>query len=136
MIKPSFTAVSFALLSMMSPLTAPAVAAGSDMIQNGVASYYHDSLDGNKTASGQRYDRNVLSAAHKTLPLGTRVRVTDVKTGKSVIVRVNDRGPFVRGRIIDLSWRAARQLRITKKGIAKVKVEVLSIPNRRRARGA
>nr|WP_238787652.1 septal ring lytic transglycosylase RlpA family protein [Thiospirillum jenense] len=121
---------------MMSPLTAPAVAAGSDMIQNGVASYYHDSLDGNKTASGQRYDRNVLSAAHKTLPLGTRVRVTDVKTGKSVIVRVNDRGPFVRGRIIDLSWRAARQLRITKKGIAKVKVEVLSIPNRRRARGA
>ncbi len=106
-------------------------AATPGQIQKGVASYYHDSLHGLKTASGKRYDRNALSAAHKTLPLGTKVRVTDVKTGKDIVVRINDRGPFIAGRVIDLSRRAARDLGIVKRGVAKVEVEVLSVPARK-----
>jgi len=100
--------------------------------QNGVASYYHDSLHGRKTASGEVYNKRVASAAHKSLPLGTKVRVTKLSNGKSVVVRVNDRGPFVKGRIIDLSRRAAKDLGIIGSGVAKVKVEVLSMPKRRR----
>ncbi|MBK1644173.1 septal ring lytic transglycosylase RlpA family lipoprotein [Thiocapsa imhoffii] len=99
--------------------------------QSGIASYYHDSLHGRKTASGQIYNKNIRSAAHKTLPLGTKVRVTDTKTGKSVVVQINDRGPFIKGRIIDLSRSAARDLGIIKRGITPVKVEVLSVPRTR-----
>jgi rare lipoprotein A len=98
------------------------------VVQNGIASYYHDSLHGNKTASGQIYDKNRISAAHKTLPLGTRVRITDVKTGRSLDVRINDRGPFVKGRIIDLSRRAAQELKIIDRGVARVELEILSLP--------
>ena len=100
--------------------------------QNGIASYYHDSLQGNKTANGEIYRKGVRSAAHKTLPLGTKVRVTKLSNGKSIVVRINDRGPFVKGRIIDLSRRAARDLGIIESGITKVKVEVLSVPKRKR----
>lgn len=100
--------------------------------QKGVASYYHDSLHGRKTASGEVYNKRVASAAHKSLPLGTKVRVTKLSNGKSIVVRVNDRGPFVKGRIIDLSRRAAKDLGIINSGVAKVKVEVLSVPKRRR----
>jgi rare lipoprotein A len=96
--------------------------------QKGIASYYHDSLHGRKTASGAIYNKNIPSAAHKTLPLGSKVRVTDTKTGKSIVVKVNDRGPFVKGRIIDLSRSAARELGMIKKGLARVEVEVLSVP--------
>jgi len=99
--------------------------------QKGMASYYHDRFQGNRTASGERYRKGALSAAHKTLPLGTKVRVTKLSTGKSVIVKINDRGPFVKGRVIDLSRRAARDLGIIKRGVAKVEVEVLSVPRRR-----
>jgi rare lipoprotein A len=74
---------------------------------------------------------NALTAAHKTLPLGTKVRVTHVKTGKSVVVRINDRGPFIKGRVIDLSRRAARELGMIHSGVARVRVEVLSLPGRR-----
>ena len=100
--------------------------------QKGVASYYHDSLHGRKTASGEIYRKGVRSAAHKSLPLGSKVRVTKLSSGKSIDVRINDRGPFVKGRIIDLSRRAARDLGIINSGVAKVKVEVLSVPQRRR----
>ena len=100
--------------------------------QKGIASYYHDSLHGNKTASGAIYNKRILSAAHKSLPLGTKVRVTKLNNGKSIVVVINDRGPFVKGRIIDLSRRAARDLGIVKSGLAKVEVEVLSVPERRR----
>jgi rare lipoprotein A len=96
--------------------------------QTGIASYYHDSLHGNPTASGQIYNKNIPSAAHKTLPLGTKVKVTDTKTGKSIVVKVNDRGPFIKGRIIDLSRSAAKQLGMVKKGLAQVEVEVLAVP--------
>jgi rare lipoprotein A len=99
--------------------------------QKGMASYYHDRFQGNRTASGERYRKSVLSAAHKTLPLGTKVRVTKLSTGKSVIVKINDRGPFVKGRVIDLSRRAARNLGIIKRGVARVELEVLSVPKRR-----
>jgi rare lipoprotein A len=100
--------------------------------QSGVASYYHDSLHGRKTASGEVYNKRAVSAAHKSLPLGTKVRVTKLSNGKSIVVRINDRGPFVKGRIIDLSRSAAKKLGIINSGIAKVKVEVLSVPKRKR----
>ncbi len=100
--------------------------------QKGVASYYHDALHGRKTASGEVYNKRIMSAAHKSLPLGTKVRVTKAGSGKSIVVKINDRGPFVKGRIIDLSRRAARELGIINSGVAKVKVEVLKIPKRGR----
>jgi rare lipoprotein A len=123
----ALTAALFATLPLSS------FAAGPGTVQKGIASYYHDSLHGNKTASGQIYNKNKMSAAHKSLPLGSKVRVTDVRTGNSIVVRVNDRGPFVKGRIIDLSRQAAKQLGMIKKGITPVKVEVLSVPGRRGA---
>jgi rare lipoprotein A len=88
----------------------------------GLASFY--SYDPH-TASGEKFDKNELTAAHRTLPFGTRLRVTDVGTGRSVTVRVNDRGPFVRGRVVDVSASAAETLGITGKGVAKVKVDVV-----------
>jgi rare lipoprotein A len=113
----------------MTPLIAAATKSPGHT-QNGVASYYHDSLHGRRTASGERYNKTAFTAAHKTLPLGSKVRVTDVKTGKSIIVKINDRGPFVKGRIIDLSRRAARELGMIRKGLAKVRVQVISRPTR------
>ena len=91
----------------------------------GQASYYADSLSGNKTASGEPYDKNAMTAAHRTLPFGTRVKVTYVSTGKSVIVTINDRGPRVKGRIIDLSGAAAEQVGMKQDGHGDVSVEVL-----------
>jgi rare lipoprotein A len=88
----------------------------------GLASFY--SYDPH-TASGEKFDKNELTAAHRTLPFGTRLRVTDVDTGRSVTVRVNDRGPFVRGRVVDVSASAAETLGIKGKGVAKVKVDVV-----------
>jgi rare lipoprotein A len=88
----------------------------------GIASYYwQDQM----TASGERFDRTALTAAHKTLPLNTRVKVTNVVNGRSVIVRINDRGPFKPGRVIDLSEAAARQIDMERLGLAPVKVEVV-----------
>jgi len=90
---------------------------------SGKASYY--SYKTGKTASGAAFDRNLPTAAHRTLPFGTRVRVTDLATSKSVLVRITDRGPRVRGRVIDLSLGAARSLGITDRGVARVRAEVL-----------
>ena len=88
----------------------------------GLASFY---TEGSRTASGEKFDPNVLTAAHPTLPFGTRLRVTRVDTGRSVIVRVNDRGPFVRGRVVDVSYSAAKQLGMIDRGVAKVKIDVV-----------
>ena len=96
--------------------------AGTKGASYGLASFY--SYDPH-TASGEKFDKNELTAAHRTLPFGTRLRVTDVNTGRSVTVRVNDRGPFVRGRVVDVSASAAESLGITGKGVAKVKVDVV-----------
>ena len=93
--------------------------------KEGEASYYADTLDGNKTASGEPYDKDALTAAHRTLPFGTRVKVTYLKTGKSVEVLINDRGPHVKNRIIDLSGAAAREIGLIEDGHGKVKLEIL-----------
>ena len=96
----------------------------------GVTSYYHPSLNGNLTANGERYNHHTLTAAHRNLPFGTKVRVTDLTTNKSVVVRINDRGPFVKGRVLDLSGAAVSSLGIKKRGIAKVQITVLNKPRK------
>ena len=97
-------------------------------VQTGVASYYADKYQGRRTASGERFDQRKMTAAHRTLPFGTKVRVTDPANGRSVVVRVNDRGPFVKGRVIDLSRAAAERLGIVRAGLADVRIEVLATP--------
>lgn len=96
--------------------------------QVGLASYYADRFHGRRTASGERYHVKKLTAAHRRLPFGTVVRVTVLKTGASVTVRINDRGPFVKGRIIDLSRAAAKEVGILRSGVAKVEVRVIRNP--------
>jgi rare lipoprotein A len=93
--------------------------------QNGKASFYADKFEGHPTASGEKYKHSKLTAAHKTLPFGTRVRVTNVSNQKSVEVVINDRGPYVDGRIIDLSKSAAEKLDFISQGLAEVSVEVI-----------
>lgn len=90
--------------------------------QNGKASFYASKFDGRKTANGEKFSNNKLTAAHKTLAFGTKVKVTNVKNGQSVKVVINDRGPFIAGRIIDLSQKAARKIAIDKEGVGKVKI--------------
>lgn len=89
----------------------------------GQASYYGKEFHGKPTASGEIYNMHALTAAHRTLPFGTLVRVTNLKNGKSVVVRINDRGPFVKGRIIDLSREAARRIRL--QGTGRVRLTIL-----------
>lgn len=91
--------------------------------QVGNASWYGPAQEGKETASGATFDSNELTAAHPTLPLGTKAVVTNLKTGKSVTVTITDRGPYTKGRKIDLSRAAAQQIGMTKKGVAKVKIE-------------
>ena len=91
----------------------------------GKASYYGRYFHGRKTASGTRFDMYKLTAAHRKLPLGTKVRVTNLENGKSVIVLINDRGPYVKGRNIDLSKGAAKKIDMVKNGVVKVKIEKL-----------
>ena len=93
--------------------------------EKGYASWYGPKFDGRKTANGETFDQWAMTAAHKTLPFNTRVKVVDLDTGKSVVVRINDRGPFVRGRIIDLSHKAARKLGSENKGVARVQLYFL-----------
>jgi rare lipoprotein A len=93
-------------------------------VDEGIASFYADSFHGRETASGEIYSEDDYTAAHKTLAFDTRVKVTNLENGRSVWVRINDRGPFVEGRIIDLSGVAARKLRITETGTAKVRLEI------------
>ncbi|WP_181307188.1 septal ring lytic transglycosylase RlpA family protein [Rufibacter sp. XAAS-G3-1] len=93
--------------------------------ENGKASYYSDKLKGNKMANGQRYRPGKRTAAHKKLPFGTKVRVTNPRNGRSVKVLITDRGPFTPGRIIDLSKSAARKLDMVKSGVVPVQMKVL-----------
>ena len=97
-------------------------AAETQVGSHGLASFY---TEGTQTASGERFDTHELTAAHRTLPFGTRLRVTNVATGRSVTVRVNDRGPFVPGRVVDVSHSAAETLGMVGGGIAKVKLDVV-----------
>jgi hypothetical protein len=93
--------------------------------REGVASYYGKEFNGRKTASGERFDMYKFTAAHRTLPFGTMVKVTNVQTGTWTVVRINDRGPFSRSRIIDLSYAAAAALGIDKTGKARVRIDVV-----------
>lgn len=92
----------------------------------GTASWYGGKFHGRKTANGERFNQDGLTAAHRTLPFGTKLRVTNTRTGKSVVVRVNDRGPFSGRRILDLSRGAAKSIGMINSGVAKVKIDVLS----------
>ncbi len=95
------------------------------MKERGIASWYGDDFHGWVTASGEIYDMHRLTAAHRTLPLGTMVRVTNVVNGRHVVIRINDRGPYVNGRILDVSYGAAKQLNMLRDGISAIQLEVV-----------
>jgi len=124
------TAVAIAAFSLApladaaDPASAPAAASAAAGAETGLAAVYSDRLNGRKTASGERYNRNQLTAAHKTLPFGSLVKVTNVKNQKSVTVRINDRGPTQAGRILDLSPAAAAKIGIHRLGMAEVSAQV------------
>jgi rare lipoprotein A len=104
-----------------SPATTPDRSdAAATAFQTGLASWYGKKFHGRQTASGERYDMHDLTAAHRTLPFGSRVRVVSQASGRAVVVRINDRGPFVGGRIIDLSYAAARRLEMIEAGVVPV----------------
>jgi len=117
--------VGMLLLAGCSHAPKPSPEAPSARSEVGDASYYGSEFEGKKTASGERYHGDALTAAHRTLPFGTRLKVTDLSNSRSVEVVVNDRGPHKKGRIVDLSRRAAEELRMIGRGIARVRVEVL-----------
>mgnify|MGYP003963180031 FL=1 len=94
-------------------------------VMNGVSSFYAEDFHGKLTANGEVYDMNDATAAHKTLPLGTVCRVTNIANGKSLILRINDRGPYVKGRILDCSYGAAKKLDFINQGTTNVKIEVM-----------
>jgi rare lipoprotein A len=114
---------------MMALLALPVLAQAGDSrveIDTGMASYYGVELGGRRTASGERFDPNAMTAAHRTLAFGTRVAVTNLANGQEVIVRINDRGPWGKSRIVDVSYAAAKQLGMHRSGTAKVKLELLN----------
>ena len=111
------------------PLGSASIPAHPHIQQFGFASWYGPGFHGQPTASGEIYNQNALTAAHPTLPLGTRVEVTNLTNGKSVQVRINDRGPFVRGRKIDLSRGAARKLGMVEPGVSRVRIKPLPAHN-------
>lgn len=107
-----------------------------DYVETGIASWYGPGFHANKTASGERYDQNELTAAHRTLQMPSLVKVTNLDNGRSVVVRVNDRGPFARGRIMDVSAKAAELLGMVRTGTARVKLELLANESRALANAA
>ena len=107
--------------------SAPPIESHSGAVQTGTASWYGPGFHGNRTSSGEIYDQFELTAAHQTLPLGTRVAVTNLANGKEAEVRINDRGPFVKGRSIDLSYAAARSIGMVGPGTVPVRIEVLGV---------
>ena len=115
-----FPAVFNRLMSLL--LLCIFAACSPKMVEKGRASYYADSFKGRPTANGERFRQGKRTAAHKTLPFGTKVKVTNLKNGRSVKVRINDRGPFVSGRVIDLSKKAARKLDMIDDGVAEVQL--------------
>jgi len=113
------------IISFFFPLSSHSV---EEPIQYGNASWYGGKFHGRKTASGERFDKYRYTGAHKRLPFGTIVKVTNLRNGKDVYVRVNDRGPYVSGRIMDVSRAAAEVIGLKKRGVTRVKVEVVSLP--------
>ncbi|MEX2336854.1 MAG: septal ring lytic transglycosylase RlpA family protein [Fulvivirga sp.] len=95
-------------------------------MQEGRASFYADKFEGRTTANGEIYSHSKLTAAHKILPFGTMVRITNLENNRSIVARINDRGPFIAGRIIDLSRSAAQKLRFIRQGVIEVKIEIIN----------
>jgi rare lipoprotein A len=107
-------------------LSLPALADSARDIGTGLASYYGREFKGRRTANGEKFDPNALTAAHRTVSFGKRIRVTNLGNGKNVIVRVNDRGPWKKGRIIDISYAAAKEIGMHKSGTARVQLHLVS----------
>ena len=120
--KTALAAAIAASLTLAVPLASTA-SAGNE--RNGVASYYGKRFHGRRTANGERFNMNAMTAAHRTLPFGTRVKVTNPRNGRSVTVRINDRGPFHGNRSIDLSRGAAARIGLVHAGVGRVKLEIL-----------
>jgi rare lipoprotein A len=118
------------LVAHPAPASEPACA--PSFSQYGLASWYGEAFQLRQTASGEPFDMNELTAAHRFLPLNTVVRVTNLRNGQSVVVRINDRGPYVRGRTIDLSSYAAKQLGMRNSGLAPVRIDVFDLDRRER----
>ena len=114
-----------ALLSLLAGCASTDIIDPHGYDQTGVASYYGAKHHGKRTASGEAFNQNALTAAHRQLPFGTRVKVTNLKNDESVVVRINDRGPHTRGRLIDVSRKAAEQLGMLRSGTARVRVQAL-----------
>ncbi|MGH8329634.1 MAG: septal ring lytic transglycosylase RlpA family protein [Pseudomonas fluorescens] len=114
-----------ALLSLLAGCASTDVVDPHGYDKTGVASYYGAKHHGKRTASGERFNKNSLTAAHRQLPFGTRVRITNLNNDRSCVVRINDRGPYSRGRLIDVSREAAEQLGMLRSGTAKVRVQAL-----------
>jgi rare lipoprotein A len=125
---PAFVAMGLLLAACAEQIQPQPTAAPSapTFTQVGEASYYDAKFDNHKTASGERFKTDGLTAAHRTLPIGTMVRVTNLKNERSVVVRINDRGPVSRRRIIDLSPAAAKELGILDQGVMRVRLDVVS----------
>jgi rare lipoprotein A len=111
------------------------LASAAGFTQRGLASWYGRKFHGRLTSNGERYNMYGRTAAHKTLPFNTYVRVTNLKNGKKTVVRINDRGPFVRGRIIDLTYTAAHSLGMAEDGVVSVKIEALGYARKKRKAG-
>ena len=122
--KTALAAVLFAA-TMTGGFSAVPTAATAGAGLAGSASYYGKAFHGRRTANGEHFNMNSMTAAHKTLPFGTKVKVTNRSNGKSVVVRINDRGPYVRGRVIDLSRAAAARIGMLGSGTARVSINVL-----------
>jgi peptidoglycan lytic transglycosylase len=119
-------ALSILALAMGCAASRPRLEANRGAVQVGYASYYTTGDYGGRTASGERFDDRRLTAAHRTLPFGTRVKVTNLENGRSIVLTINDRGPFRKGRVIDVSKRAAKKLGFLRQGTARVRVVVVS----------
>jgi peptidoglycan lytic transglycosylase len=119
-------AAAMALLLLHAAACATTRPASAPRGEVGNASYYAGEHHGGRTASGERYDMEAMTAAHRTLPFGTRARITNLENGRSVTVRINDRGPWTKGRILDLSYAAARRLGIIVSGVARIRIQVLA----------
>jgi rare lipoprotein A len=118
----------FARKALFALVAAPILlaAAGDKHLGTGEASYYGREFMGSRTASGERFDPDAMTAAHRTVAFGSKIRVTNLANSKDVIVRVNDRGPWRKGRIIDISYAAAKQIGMHRSGTAKVRLELVS----------
>ncbi len=119
----------YILILLLGFVCTASIFAQKDEFEYGMASYYSDKYQGSPTASGEEYDRNKMTAAHKTLPFGTMIKVTRLDNKKSVRVRVNDRGPYIKDRVVDISRAAAVELGMIKEGQTKVKVEIVKGPS-------